>query len=159
MKTLILYYSRTGNTEFIAKTMAAVLHADCEALIDAQSYSGIIGFMRGGHDAIKERKADLKPLTRNPPDYDLIIIGQPVWAARPVPTVNALVQQQDLFRGKNVALFATYDGSWAEECLDRTAAKLQTASIVSRMSFLKVGKNRAENEQRAREWAVALSAK
>lgn len=37
MKTLIIYYTRTGNSKFAAETIAAELGADTEEIIDLKN--------------------------------------------------------------------------------------------------------------------------
>lgn len=158
MKTLVLYYTRTGRTQYLAQAMAEVLAADCEPLNDTQDYSGLWGFLSGGRDALRGKVATLKPVQAVMARYDLIVIGQPVWAAQPVPAVRALLDTTDAFAHKPVALFVTYDGSGDQACLDRTAALLPRARIIARKSFLRVGRHPAENESRARAWAHELPA-
>jgi flavodoxin len=156
-KSIVYYYSRSGNTKLIAEHIAQTLGCESEALKDPVSYSGVIGFIKGGRDALKKVTPKIQSLVHNPAAYELIVIGQPVWAARPVPAVNGLIKQYNL-AGKNVALFVTFDGGGDARCLETTAGMLPAANVVARTSFLKVGRHRDTNLQKAREWAQSLSA-
>ena len=53
MKTLIVYYSRTGLTKKIATHISETLKADIDEIIDTKKRSGAIGYMSGGRDAMK----------------------------------------------------------------------------------------------------------
>ncbi|HBP51341.1 TPA: flavodoxin, partial [Candidatus Shapirobacteria bacterium] len=54
MKTLVVFYSRTGNTRRMGELIAQKLHADIDEIIDQKSRSGIIGWILSGRDAMKE---------------------------------------------------------------------------------------------------------
>ena len=155
MKTLVLYYSRSGNTKAVAETIAATLKADIEDIVCGTDYSGALGFMKGGRDAMTGESAPIQPLTHNPSNYDLVVLCQPVWAFAPVPPVNTLTAT-GVFNGRKVALAATYVGSGAERCLDKTAARMPGAVVVARASFLRIGQNREENLRKAAAWAEEL---
>jgi flavodoxin len=156
MKALVLYYSRTGNTKRIAEAVAETLKADLEPLVDPSSYDGAVGFVKGGRDAMTGRVAEIAPLKHDPAQYDLVVIGQPVWAARPVPAVNGLARAHDL-KGRKLALFVTFDGAGDKGCLERTAALFPDVTGAARISFLKVGKNRDAAAARAAAWATQLA--
>jgi len=106
MKTLILFYSRTGITKKIAENLTNSLGADIEEVFDTVNRSGVFGYMRAGKDAISKKLTIIKPLIHNLSDYDLIIIGTPVWVglmATPIRTI--ITEQKDKI--KQVALFCT----------------------------------------------------
>ena len=155
MKTLVLYYSRSGNTRAIAEAVAAALQADLEELKGTGDYSGVLGFARAGRDVLAKRHGTLPPLQHKPAEYDLIVVGQPVWAARPVPAVSALLSTANL-AGKKVALFVTFDGGGDAGCLAKTTAMLASSQVVSQSSYCKVGANRAARIQQAQQWAKTL---
>jgi len=48
MKTLVAYYSRTGNTKKVAVEIAKNLKADIDEIIDKKDRSGMIGWIIGG---------------------------------------------------------------------------------------------------------------
>ena len=77
MKTLIVYYSRTGRTKKIAEEIHKVLGGDIEEIQDMKPRSGIIGWLGAGKDARSKTLTTLKPVEKNPSQYDLIVIGSP----------------------------------------------------------------------------------
>jgi len=48
LKSLVVYYSRTGNARFVAETIAAEVGADVEEVLDLKKRSGPLGFLGGG---------------------------------------------------------------------------------------------------------------
>lgn len=106
MKTLIAYYSRTGNTARVAKDLAKQLGADLEEIIDQKKRSGIWGYIMAGRDGMKKRLTEISNQVYNPADYDFVILGSPVWGWDMVPAVRTYL---DKGKGnfKEMALFVT----------------------------------------------------
>ncbi|MBC7100555.1 flavodoxin [Methanothermobacter tenebrarum] len=139
MKTLVVYYSRTGNTQKIAKKIASEIGCDIEEIEDTQNRSGIIGFLRSAYQAIRGKDTKLKPYNKNPQDYDLVIIGTPIWGGRPsVPISTYLKENKGKF--KHVAFFCTYGGTGFEntiETMKKITDKEPTATLDIRESEIK----------------------
>jgi flavodoxin len=110
MKTLVAFYSRTGATKRVAKELAVRISADLEEIKDTVDRGGVKGFFISGRDAMRKRLVKLEPVKANPAEYELVIIGTPVWGhnvSSPVRTY--ITEQKDNF--KNVAFFCTMGGS------------------------------------------------
>ncbi|MDD3120070.1 MAG: flavodoxin [Candidatus Gracilibacteria bacterium] len=112
-KTLVVYYSRTGMTAKVAMEIARVLDCDIEEIIDLKDRSGAMGYLIAGRDALKKELAEIKKIEKNPEDYDLLVIGTPVWAFTMASAIRTyVVENKDKF--KNVAFFATQGGEGAQ---------------------------------------------
>jgi hypothetical protein len=61
LKSLVVFYSRTGNARFVAQTIAARVSADIEEVIDLKKRSGIIGYLRVPLKPETARKPKLPP--------------------------------------------------------------------------------------------------
>jgi len=110
MKTLIVYYSRSGVTRTVAEALGQSLKADVEEIRPTGDYRGIAGWMRAGKDATFGRSVDIEPSAVNPADYDMVVIGSPVWAftmASPVRTWLAAYGGAT----RRAAFFCTMGGS------------------------------------------------
>jgi flavodoxin len=115
MKTLVVYYSRTGLTRKIATLISEKLKADLDEVIDKKKRSGPIGYMSGGKDAMKGVLTSITH-THDPKDYDLIITGGPVWAWTVTPAVRTYLDKNaDALRVKKVAFFATQGSSGSDK--------------------------------------------
>ena len=61
MKSLIVYYSRTGNTKNIAETICRKLGADIEEIIDHKTERGF-GFLLSGNEAFLKKTVPIEEL-------------------------------------------------------------------------------------------------
>lgn len=106
MKTLIIYYSRTNTTEKAAELIAKKLNADQERVIDKKNRAGVFGYLGGGFAAVRGRTTAIGDLKHDPSDYDLVVIGTPVWVGRVSPAIRAYLGAQAK-KVKRVAFFTT----------------------------------------------------
>ena len=110
MKTLVVYYSRTGHTRKLGNEIAAALEADVEELKDDVSRSGPVGFVKSGREAKAGTLVNLDPLSHEPSSYDLAVIGTPVWARTMSSSIRTFLLNNDLGSTK-VAWFCTVGAS------------------------------------------------
>lgn len=155
-KKLVAYFSLTGNTQYIAETIAEAVGADLLRLEPVRPYPG--GFMRyliGGMQAMFKAKPALKPFDKNPVDYDLWFIGTPVWASRTAPPLNTFLSQVSV-AGKKVALYACCadpDG----RALAAIKHDLSGAQVIGELELREpLVNDREENQQRTRAWAQQM---
>jgi flavodoxin len=104
MKTLVVYYSRTGTTKILAEEIAKILNCEIEEIIDQKNRLGPIGFLSGGRDALEEKLTKIKPINRDLKKYDLVIVGSPVWTGRMAPALRTFLLEA---KPKKVAAFCT----------------------------------------------------
>lgn len=131
-KVLVVYYSRTGNTERVAKSIAERLNGDTEKIVDKKDRSGFWGFIGGARDALKDRTTEVGEFKYDPSKYDLIIIGTPIWAGDMAPAVRTyILSQKDKLQGKKVAYFTTSGGSKP----DKTVKSMEETSGVKGIAF------------------------
>ena len=116
MKTLIVYYSLEGNTEYAAKRIADTCGFDTLRLEPVKKYpdSGFKKFFWGGKSAVMAETPELEPYTFDAASYDRIVFGFPVWAGNVTPPIRTFVKDNDL-KGKRIAVFACQSGSGAEK--------------------------------------------
>ena len=106
MKALVVYYSRTGNTRLVAETIAEGLNADIEEIEDKKDRTGAFGYLRSGYEAIFKKLTEIQPNNKKTEEYDLVIVGSPVWVGRlssPARTYMTLHGHKI----KNIAFFNT----------------------------------------------------
>lgn len=111
MKTLVVYYSLTGNTESIAKQIAKKLDADIEKIEVAQPYKGSYQqIVDEANDEVQRGyMRPIKPLKHSLKDYDRIIVGTPTWWYKMSSPVLTFLSKND-FKGKIVVPFMTNAG-------------------------------------------------
>lgn len=114
MRTLVAFYSRTGITRKVALAVAEALGADVEELVDTKNRSGPLGYIGAGKDAVTKKIVPIEPPKNDPGDYDLIVVGTPVWAGTMCTAVRAyLTQFRDSIR--RAAFFCTTHSSGIEK--------------------------------------------
>lgn len=102
MKNLVVYYSRGGNTETVAKEISKAINGD----INKIELKKGISFMGAAFSAILGLKGKIKSIDYNLKDYDNIFIGTPVWAGKTSTPINTFLSKANL-AGKNVFIFIT----------------------------------------------------
>ena len=116
MKTIIVYYSLEGNTDFAASKIAEIMGADLLRLVPKKSYpsTGFQKFFWAGKSAVMSETPELEPYVFDRASYDRVILGFPVWAGNVAPPIRTFVRDQDL-HGKRIAAFACQSGAGAEK--------------------------------------------
>jgi flavodoxin len=109
MKTLLVIYSKTGNTRAVGKEIAERLGADIEEIMDIRPRKGLFGFIRSGFEALRCKPAEIRQPSIAPKEYDLVILGTPIWAGRMSSPVRAYLQQLS-GSFSNAAFFCTCSG-------------------------------------------------
>lgn len=105
-RVLVAYYSRTGTTKIVADELARRLGADVEAISDAKNRQGLFGWLGAGRDASKKSKTVIGPTRYDPSQYDLVVLGTPVWAWNMTPAIRTyILANREKF--KKVAFFCT----------------------------------------------------
>ena len=113
-KTLVVYYSATGNTKEVANYIASTTQGDLFEIVPKQPYSdddldwtNEDSRVSKEHENENERKVELEKTTvENWNDYDIVFIGYPIWWGIAAWPVDSFVQAND-FTGKKVIPFAT----------------------------------------------------
>lgn len=116
MKALVVFYSRTGVTKKVAHSISSILRCDIEELVDSKNRAGIIGYLRSGRDAMMRNIARIERAKRDPADYDIILIGTPVWAHNMTPAVRTYIMRYKEHIS-NFAFFCTEGGSGGESVI------------------------------------------
>ena len=112
---LVVYYSRSGNTEAMAREVARKFNADI-VKIEAERYSlDYQGWRRASNDADdKVTMVQITPEIVDMRKYRLVFIGSPIWWYRPAPPLWTFVEKND-FKEKNVILFNTFNSRFKSE--------------------------------------------
>lgn len=114
-RTLIAYYSMSGNTERLAGELRAALGpgADLEPIREPRPRRGALGALRGMLDSLFRRTPPIEPAAHDPAAYDLLVLGGPVWAGRIAGPVRSYVQRLGE-KVPRVAFFCTLGGHGAD---------------------------------------------
>jgi flavodoxin len=96
MKTLIVYYSRTGGNAKAAEALKKKINSDIEEIKDATDRSGGIGMFKSAMGALFGKKTAIAPAEKSPGNYDLTVMVTPIWmGTTPPATAEYLRQHRD----------------------------------------------------------------
>ena len=155
MKTLVVYYSKTDRTRFVAEKIAACLGADIEEVTELKKRKGMTAFMKTSLSAMTGKETEISPPAKPVEQYDLIIVGTPVWYTRPTPAIRTYLKKNS-FTGKKVALFCTNDGNGGEKTIEKLKELLLNSTLAEPLIVSKVAENKTEAEAKTAEWCQKL---
>ncbi len=119
MKSVIVYYTHTGNTKKAAEILNGLLLGKgavdvirLNAKDESDSFFGQAG------RAVRHKRAEIEAVEFDLAVYDLLCFGTPVWAFGPAPAMNTYLDECFGLEDKEVILFTTYgSGTGNGRCL------------------------------------------
>ena len=141
-KTLVVYYSASGNTEAVANVIAEVTGGDLFELEPTTPYSDADlnwtddnSRVTREHENGDERDVELVSATvENWDSYDTVFVGYPIWWGIAAWPVDGFIEAYD-FTGKTVIPFATSSSSGLEESGELLAEMAGTGNWQEGMRF------------------------
>ena len=156
MKTLVVYYSLEGNTEYVANKIKEKTGADVLRLVPKKAYpnKGFGKFFFGGGSSVIGEARELEPYDVCLDEYERVILGFPVWAARITPPLRTFIEEnKNKLEGKNLIAFACQSGSGAEKAFGKLKSLLETDDLYCTAIFIDPkDKPHPENEKMISEF-------
>jgi flavodoxin len=117
-KTLVVYYSASGNTKAVADTIANTLNTDIFEIVPTEIYSDADLNWTDKNSRVSKEYADeslrsVKLVSTTAPNwdkYDTVFIGYPIWWGIAAWPVDTFVESNN-FAGKTVIPFCTSTSS------------------------------------------------
>ena len=113
-KPLIVCYSRTGTSRIVADALMEYLSGTIEEIQSTKNRDGLLGVFTCVLDQLLDRDDIIKPLDKDPKDYNPVIIVAPIWIGKISSPARTFIKQAGL-QGKDVYLILTYNGSLTED--------------------------------------------
>lgn len=138
MKTAVVYYSMSGNTEQTAEKIARQIGADLIRIEPVKEYpsTGFKKFLWGGKSAVMGDTPALQPY-RFDGDYDTIVIGTPLWAGTMAPPIKSFIKEnRDKLSGKSISAFICCAGGGAEKAFEKIKAEVGTDTLSAQMILI-----------------------
>jgi len=132
-RTLIVFHSRTGATRRVARALADRLDADLDEIQIVQPLDGRIGYLMCAIEAVTGLAPALAPARKDPANYELIVIGTPVWFWSLASPVRSWLEEHPL-RGNRFGFFCTMGGSGAS-CVFSTMTELTGGKAVATLAL------------------------
>ena len=125
MKSLVVYYSTTGNTKLVAQVIAEALDTIPVEITEMKPRKlRPLVYLIGGFEAAMNRGSRINPIDVDLKQCNKIFIGSPIWNSRPTPAVNSFIYQTD-FEGRHVIPFFTMGGNNSDKALANITAKIE----------------------------------
>ena len=115
-KNLVAYFSASGETARLAKTIASVTGGDLFEIRPQTAYTAAdLDWMDKGSRSTLEMKDEksrpaIAGAVENMAQYDAVFVGFPIWWYQPPRIIETFLESYD-FAGKKVIPFATSGGS------------------------------------------------
>ena len=158
-RTMIVYYSLEGNTEYVASRISEICSFDMLRLVPVKKYpdKGFRKFFWGGKSAVMAETPELEPYEFQSEKYDRIIIGFPVWAGNVTPPIRTFIRDNDL-REKKIAVYACESGAGAEKAFDKLKAALKIDRFEAELILIDPkAKPNTANEEKIRNFCALLT--
>lgn len=120
-KILVTYFSASGVTENIAKKIANALGGTLYEIKPEREYTDedLDWTNKKSRSSIEMQDVSCRPLIKkeniNLDDYDIVLVGFPVWWYTTPKVINTFIESMD-FTGKTLIPFCTSGGSSIETC-------------------------------------------
>jgi len=151
-KTLIVYYSLEGNTEFLAKKLQEKLGADILKLVPKKDINKdkATKYFWGGKQVFLSNAPELNDYEVNLEEYEVIIFGTPVWAFTYNPAIKSFIEKQNV-KDKKIAMFCCHEGGKGK-VFNKLEKKLLGNAIIGKIDFKNVLKNKEKSLEKLYEW-------
>ena len=124
MKKVFIYYSHTGNGDFVADILKEkefeIRKIDTEKKVLPNPF--FFKMIVGGFKATIGSSPKLSEYAKNIVDFDEVYIGSPIWNARLATPTNTLLKELNL-EGKKIT-FVLYSGSGTSKGATKKISKL-----------------------------------
>lgn len=156
-KSIVIYFSRSGHTEELAKEISETTNSDVLELQVKEPYPS--NYEETVDRATYERENELYPeLSTDIPDltqYQTVILGHPIWAMTLAnPMVTFIQRYAEELEGKIVTSFSTNAGYGSGNTFDRLSELLPKSRIVE--IYTVEDKNAEEDKDNLRNWLSDL---
>ena len=157
MKTLVAYFSASGQTAKLAKILAGVTGGDLFEIapetaytaadldwMDKSSRSTIEMQDKSSRPAIADKNADISA-------HDTIFVGFPIWWYIAPTIINTFLESYD-FSGKTIILFATSGGSGFGKTVDNLKCSVSDSTVIKEGKLL----NGRPSVSELQQWVESL---
>ena len=143
-------YVEKGNTEIVAETIAELTGGDLYRITTVEPYPDDYASMlkRAQDELDADARPELADELPNLENYNIIMIGYPIWhGATPRPVLTFL--ESDDLSGKKLVPFNTHEGSGQGRTVTEIAASAPNAEMLDGIAIQ--GKVAQEDAERTRE--------
>ena len=130
MKKAVVFYSLSGNTQAAAKEIAEGIGADLIELKLVKPFPTEKSkqLALGGMQAMFGMKPAIQELSKNIKEYDVLILGTPIWAGTIAAPVHSFLNKYQVL-DKIVAVFTFSGGGANKRCIAKLSKRLPRLKV------------------------------
>lgn len=130
MKKAVVFYSLSGNTQAAAKEIAEGIDADLIELKLVKPFPTEKSkqLALGGMQAMFGMKPAIQELSKNIKEYDVLILGTPIWAGTIAAPVHSFLNKYQVL-DKIVAVFTFSGGGDNKRCIAKLSKRLPRLKV------------------------------
>lgn len=130
MKKAVVFYSLSGNTQAAAKEIAEGIGADLIELKLVKPFPTEKSkqLALGGMQAMFGMKPAIQELSKNIKEYDVLILGTPIWAGKIAAPVHSFLNKYQVL-DKIVAGFTFSGGGDNKRCIAKLSKRLPRLKV------------------------------
>lgn len=158
MKSIVVFYSLEGNCKLIGNSIAKSLNCDTLELKLKKPVpsNSLMKYLIGGKSAIKKASPELENIIQNLSDYELVIVGAPVWAGTFAPAIRTFANKANI-QNKKMAFFTCSAGGPTNKCISDMQSLFTGNEFLSNISFVNPYTKDTKNcINKAKEWSNTL---
>lgn len=134
-RALVVYFSCTGNTKTLAEKIHNISGGDITRIIPTDPYtSADLNYndsnSRANVEINSDARPDIEPIALNIAQYDVILLGYPIWWGQCPPPVRTFLQNNNL-SGKTIIPFCTSGSTGISGSLSKIRELCPNSSIKS----------------------------
>lgn len=151
-KALVVYFSKTGNTQGVAETVAKLTGADIFRLETVEPYPD--DYQTSTEVAKRQLEENARPALKAVPQdlarYDVIFLGHPVWW-HTIPTPVMTFLEGAKLACKTIIPFCTHGGGGADESAAAIRKLAPSAAVLDDKEFYG-----GASEEEIADWLASL---
>lgn len=136
MRSLVIFYSKSGNTLVVANTIKKLIGAHAKEISDFTFHRTVLDYMFPSFID----SARINPTRIDIDYYETIFIGTPVWMGSITPAIKKIIDNTN-FKNRNIILFTTMKGIGGEIAMDKMTKRVnkQNGNVIGKFSILSTG--------------------
>lgn len=151
MKTLVVYYSLSGNTKRVAEYLKEKMKANLLEVKPVKEFpnKGFKKFFWGGKSAVMKETPKLEKYSFNPDKYDLIVIASPIWAGRITPPIRTfIVDNKEKLKTKKIAAIVSSGGGESPKTFPKLKELLEIDSFVDTIGVVDLNNKKSVDNKK-----------
>jgi flavodoxin len=129
-KVLVTYFTHSGNTKTVAEKICEQLNAELSELKTVDIYPVKYNLVvdQAKKEITNNYRPELLSTKENLNEYDIIVIGYPMWWYTCPMAIFSFLEQYD-FKGKTILPFCTHEGSGLSTSVEDIKKSVPTAIV------------------------------